>query len=336
MDALQEPYEEKLESVFPYLTPAKDEQVAGLPRLRGKPVHAPRRKSRSRACSSRSSPAPTANTTPPAPSSAPVPSRRSWSCATCTAAGHRGEHRPRSSKHGAGRADHRHCPAASPAATSRRAAPSSSPLSSATRSAPTRCTSCCRARDGLMLGICNGFQALIKLGLVPFGRDRGDRRLLPDADLQRHRPPPVNAGAHARGLQQVPVADAHDMWATSTPWRFPTARDALSPVRRCWLSLPKTGRSPRSMSILTASRRMDVRFNPNRLRRRHRGHHLPRWARAGQDGALRAHGRRPLRKRPRQQIPGYLPRRGGLLQPVSKTSSPFVRKPLAVSGRFFD
>jgi phosphoribosylformylglycinamidine synthase len=26
-----------------------------------------------------------------------------------------------------------------------------------------------RERDGLMLGICNGFQALIKLGLVPFG-----------------------------------------------------------------------------------------------------------------------------------------------------------------------
>ena len=25
-------------------------------------------------------------------------------------------------------------------------------------------------RDGLILGICNGFQALIKLGLVPFGR----------------------------------------------------------------------------------------------------------------------------------------------------------------------
>ena len=26
------------------------------------------------------------------------------------------------------------------------------------------------ARDGLMIGICNGFQALIKLGLVPFGK----------------------------------------------------------------------------------------------------------------------------------------------------------------------
>jgi phosphoribosylformylglycinamidine synthase len=31
-------------------------------------------------------------------------------------------------------------------------------------------------RDGLVLGICNGFQALIKLGLVPYGAYRADRR----------------------------------------------------------------------------------------------------------------------------------------------------------------
>lgn len=31
-------------------------------------------------------------------------------------------------------------------------------------------------RDGLMLGICNGFQALIKLGLVPYGEHRTPRR----------------------------------------------------------------------------------------------------------------------------------------------------------------
>ena len=31
-------------------------------------------------------------------------------------------------------------------------------------------------RDGLMLGICNGFQALIKLGLVPYGDIRADDR----------------------------------------------------------------------------------------------------------------------------------------------------------------
>ena len=42
-----------------------------------------------------------------------------------------------------------------------------------------------------MLGICNGFQALIKLGLVPYGdiRDTMTRRM-PDADVQHHRPPP--------------------------------------------------------------------------------------------------------------------------------------------------
>ena len=34
-------------------------------------------------------------------------------------------------------------------------------------------------RDGLMLGICNGFQALIKLGLVPYGEIRRHRRQLP-------------------------------------------------------------------------------------------------------------------------------------------------------------
>ncbi len=34
---------------------------------------------------------------------------------------------------------------------------------------PRRCATCCKARDGLMLGICNGFQALVKLGLVPYG-----------------------------------------------------------------------------------------------------------------------------------------------------------------------
>ncbi len=41
-------------------------------------------------------------------------------------------------------------------------------------------------RDGLMLGICNGFQALVKLGLVPYG-DIHDRCRLPDADLQHDR-----------------------------------------------------------------------------------------------------------------------------------------------------
>nr|WP_154231070.1 phosphoribosylformylglycinamidine synthase [Clostridium botulinum] len=46
-----------------------------------------------------------------------------------------------------------------------------------------------KARDGLMLGICNGFQALIKLGLVPFGEIRDINESCPTLtynDIGRH------------------------------------------------------------------------------------------------------------------------------------------------------
>lgn len=38
-------------------------------------------------------------------------------------------------------------------------------------------------RDGLALGICNGFQALIKLGLAPLWRDPSDYRERPGLNL---------------------------------------------------------------------------------------------------------------------------------------------------------
>ena len=60
-------------------------------------------------------------------------------------------------------------------------------------------------RDGLMLGICNGFQALIKLGLVPYGEIRTIRGGRPDPDLQHHRPPRRHACADGRFLRQIPV-----------------------------------------------------------------------------------------------------------------------------------
>ena len=44
-------------------------------------------------------------------------------------------------------------------------------------------------RDGLMLGICNGFQALIKLGLVPYGEIRDieeDMATLTYNNINRH------------------------------------------------------------------------------------------------------------------------------------------------------
>ena len=42
-------------------------------------------------------------------------------------------------------------------------------------------------RDGLALGICNGFQALIKLGLVPYGEIRPQTADFTDSDLQHDR-----------------------------------------------------------------------------------------------------------------------------------------------------
>ena len=52
-------------------------------------------------------------------------------------------------------------------------------------------------RDGLMLGICNGFQALIKLGLVPYGEIRELKPTDPTLTF--------NTGLHPRYLGQVTV-----------------------------------------------------------------------------------------------------------------------------------
>ncbi len=61
-------------------------------------------------------------------------------------------------------------------------------------------------RDGLMLGICNGFQALIKLGLVPYGEIIDTDDDLPHPDLQHYQPPPVPSGADPHCLQPLSVA----------------------------------------------------------------------------------------------------------------------------------
>ena len=72
-------------------------------------------------------------------------------------------------------------------------------------------------RDGLILGICNGFQALIKTGLVPYG-EIGDPPATwtsvppipdprpPDARPQRHRPPHFLLRQHPRRQHALAVA----------------------------------------------------------------------------------------------------------------------------------
>ena len=49
-------------------------------------------------------------------------------------------------------------------------------------------------RDGLMLGICNGFQALIKLGLVPEGKIVEQKPDSPTLTYKHHRTPRFQDG----------------------------------------------------------------------------------------------------------------------------------------------
>ena len=60
-------------------------------------------------------------------------------------------------------------------------------------------------RDGLMLGICNGFQALIKLGLVPFGEIRDTDADCPTLTFN-------NIGRHQSRYVTTRVASLNSPW----------------------------------------------------------------------------------------------------------------------------
>ena len=60
-------------------------------------------------------------------------------------------------------------------------------------------------RDGLMLGICNGFQALVKLGLVPFGDIRPMDERCPTLTFN-------NIGRHQSKLVRTRVASSLSPW----------------------------------------------------------------------------------------------------------------------------
>ena len=63
-------------------------------------------------------------------------------------------------------------------------------------------------RDGLMLGICNGFQALIKLGLVPFGK-------ITEADEENPTLTYNRVGRHASCLVRTRIASVKSPWLSN-------------------------------------------------------------------------------------------------------------------------
>ena len=77
-------------------------------------------------------------------------------------------------------------------------------------------------RDGLMLGICNGFQALIKLGLVPYGEIIDANENCPTLTFN-------TIGRHQSRLVRTRIASNRSPWLAGGgyiyrsrfPWRGP-------------------------------------------------------------------------------------------------------------------
>lgn len=62
-----------------------------------------------------------------------------------------------------------------------------------------------KSRDGLMLGICNGFQALVKLGLLPYGEIKDLDAYAPTLTFNK-------IGRHVARMADVKVSSVHSPW----------------------------------------------------------------------------------------------------------------------------
>jgi len=117
-------------------------------------------------------------------------------------------------------------------------------------------------RDGLMLGICNGFQALIKLGLVPFGEIRemeDNSPTLTFNTIGRHQSMMVNtriASNQSPWLQNCNVGDIHNVAISHGEGRFIASEELVA-------QLAANGQIATQYVDLNGYPTFDIRFNPN-------------------------------------------------------------------------
>ncbi len=119
-----------------------------------------------------------------------------------------------------------------------------------------------KRRDGLMLGICNGFQALVKLGLVPYGEIR-----TPDADnptltynlIGRHQSRYVTTrvcSVKSPWMLLSHVGDLHSIPVSHGEGRFVAPRDVLD-------GLIANGQAATQYVDRNGVPSMDIAVNPN-------------------------------------------------------------------------
>ncbi|MBQ7916534.1 MAG: phosphoribosylformylglycinamidine synthase subunit PurQ, partial [Firmicutes bacterium] len=117
-------------------------------------------------------------------------------------------------------------------------------------------------RDGLALGICNGFQALIKLGLVPYGEIKN----LTDKDptltyntIGRHASCMVQTrvvSTKSPWLSAVEPGDIHSIAISHGEGRFMADQETLE-------RLAANGQIATQYVDLSGNPTMDIRYNPN-------------------------------------------------------------------------
>ncbi len=118
-------------------------------------------------------------------------------------------------------------------------------------------------KDGLMLGICNGYQALIKLGLVPYGEIRNDldstSPTLTFNAIGRHQSKLVNtrvASNKSPWLQYQAVGDIHTLPVCHGEGRFVATEELIA-------KLAENGQIASQYVNLAGEPVMNVAYNPN-------------------------------------------------------------------------
>ncbi|ACL74881.1 phosphoribosylformylglycinamidine synthase [Ruminiclostridium cellulolyticum] len=117
-------------------------------------------------------------------------------------------------------------------------------------------------RDGLVLGICNGFQALIKLGLLPFGEIREIDEVCPTLTFNtigRHQSCLVKtriASNLSPWLNNVKVGDIHTIAISHGEGRFTANSEVMA-------GLEANGQIATQYVDLNGKPTLDISFNPN-------------------------------------------------------------------------
>ena len=117
-------------------------------------------------------------------------------------------------------------------------------------------------RDGLMCGICNGFQALVKLGLVPYGKivePNENNPTLTFNTIGRHQSRLVHtriASNKSPWLMHTNVGDIHTIAISHGEGRFIVNEKELK-------KLIKNGQIATQYVDLNGNATSDILFNPN-------------------------------------------------------------------------